>query len=216
MNKPSDSLTMGRRDFLRGAAVLAGSLALGWKSKAEAAADSHAAGASLVFWNGTRIAHPARIAASADTLIRTGARVTIHGHVVPAGQTSPLLRGIKAHYSVEHENSRISVPFYAWNASCHTNQKTAFTMPVEADQGLCLSVEHAAKDVPEEHFFLAAARNSGSASLRPGTYVVAAGRPNWIGCRLIEEDGHPKLVRTALGATRPVDFEYVLITVSEA
>lgn len=206
---------MGRRDFLRGAAVLAGSLALGWKS-AEATADSHAAGASLVFWNGTRIAHPARIAPAADALIRTGARVTIHGHAIPAGQMSPLLRGINAHYSVEHENSRISVPFYAWNASCHTNQKTAFTMPVEADQGLRLSVEYAANGGSEEHFFLSAAQSSGSTSLCPGTYVVAPGQPSWIGCRLIEENGRPKLVRTALGATRSVDFEYILITVSEA
>jgi hypothetical protein len=207
---------MGRRDFLRGAAVLAGSLALGWKSTAEAMACDRSAGASLVFWNGSRIAHPARIAASADALIRTGARVTIHGHAVPAGQTSSLLRGINAHYSVEHENSKISVPFYAWTASCHTNQKTAFTMPIEADHGLRLSVEHAAKDAPEEHFFLSAARRPGSASLRPGTYVLAVGQPNWVGCHLIEEDGRRKLVRTALGATQPVDFEYVLITISEA
>jgi hypothetical protein len=207
---------MDRREFLRGAAVLAGSLALGWKSPAEAATKAHTTGASLAFWDGRRIVRASRIQASADSLNGRGARVIIHGHSVPAGQASCAIRGINAHFTAEQENSTISVPFHAWSASYHTSHKAAFTMPVDADRGLLFSVEHAGKTAAEERFTLSASGNTGDTALRPGTYIVAAGQPNWAGCRLIEDDGRQTLVRTALGAARPADFEYVLITVSEA
>lgn len=217
MTEKTTSNTMGRREFIRAGAIIAGSVALGWRSTESAAAAAPSSPATTIgFWTGDRVATPIGIATNAAALASQTAHLRIHDHFVPATQPASNFGSIIAHFSIVQNNRIVSTPFYAWSSSHPRSRTTAFTMPVLAGHPLSLSLEHASKSQAADSISIPSFKVAGTASLNEGTYILAAGQPDWTACLLIDVDGHKKLVRTSPAGNQNVNFEYVLVTVSRA
>ena len=123
-----------------------------------------------------------------------GARITIHGMISePSNQLPPML--LKARFHPYHDETHM-----AWGFEDSTlgnaQSGTAFTMPVNANSGVQLSVEMRALgdesvSIAEAQFVLGA--TPGEAKLRRGAYLMTWGLPGapmlsaWTGCRVIAE-----------------------------
>ena len=205
---PQDPLSPPRRAFLRGAGLLALS-ALGLRAALPADAGSNLAGkTSLAFWFGSSFAPADALPPQADSRAGTTVQVTIHGHFVPPAAPSARLHAIQAHFAVESAGHTTHAPFLAWTANRHNPRMASFPMPVHPAQGLRFSSEWDGATRWEEPHALAPC-------LRLGTYVIAAGRPDWRGCRLADGDQGATIVRDTVLGPVPAGFEYALLTIRQ-
>jgi hypothetical protein len=224
MTQPGTAIS-DRREFLRGAAAVAATAALGLAFDAEAGAASSAAaadrggirGSSLAFWNGSRFVSPASLAHGDASFHDTGAVITVRGHFVPdaAAAGGPVLRSLTAHFAVPHEGGALlDAPFHAWASHPLSSPTARFRMPADSGKGLLFSVERRAPSAGEDVYFLGTEpATAGALKLAAGTYVLAVGTPNWAKCRLVTEDGVSSLA--VRGGAKPT-FEHLLMIVAHA
>ena len=207
-----------RREFLRGATLLAAAAMLGLETAGEAAASPVAAASltTLAFWSGIKFIDPSSFPAGDASLTAGGVRVKIHGHCVPSGSDGMLLHVLKVHYAVPVNGRLTDQPYYAWVATTQRGKDSTLRAPVGLAAGLLFSVDLNSAKSAEEYYFLGAGKTASQAKLLPGDYVVAAGAPDWRGCRIVERNGVSSIVRDAGSGSTPVNFEYLLITVSAA
>ena len=207
-----------RRGFLRGATVLAAAAMLGVETRSHAETPGAEAPASAA----PASTHSTLVLATSSGLLNpsalpTGglggaiARITIHGHFVPAN-TAPSLRVVKAHYAVPIDGRTVDLPMYAWAASPGHGKHSTIRVPVAPGGGVLLSVEVAASSAAEDFYFLSAGNAPGSVKLVPGAYALIAGTPDLTGCRLTQYNGAAALTRTGPAGPAAVDFEYVFMT----
>jgi hypothetical protein len=211
--KETNQALLGRRDILRGAAVVTASVAMGLApdntGKAEAATSQAASATTLAYWTGNSFIDPSTITATNPQLYVKGANVTIQGHFLPSTSTGPVLRVLVARFAVLISGAIQYLPFYTWAALPSPTPNAQFHMPVAPAQGLVFSIRYSSTVMGEEYYFLSYQSTPGTPTLHVGTYVLAAGSPNWAGCRLVTTDGVPAVQC----AGSPVNFEYLTIAV---
>ena len=214
---------LDRREFLRGAALLTASVALGVgaqsKSAAASEAENHAAPGnaahtSLALWSRAGLINPAILAAGNPDLAHADVKVVIHGHFVPAG-AAPVLHVLKTHYAVTVNGQVRDTPVYAWVAAPGAKDAVV-RIPVAPGAGVLFSVELSAPQGSEDFYFLAAGSAPGRPKLTVGTYVLVAGTPALAGVRLISHGHAAALTHSTSAGDSPVYFEYLLITISAA
>jgi len=207
----TDHIVLHRRDFLRAVVSMTAVAAFGCDAFAEASntVESINPRTSLSYWSGTHFISPNAMVGDAS-LCEKGAQITVRGHHVPRTGSKPVLRVLKAHYAVQAPGGTQHVPFYGWVATPSANHRSVFHMPVQTAHGLTFSAElRSTQAVDEEIYRLEVNGHSAWPQLRAGTYVLAAGLPDWTGCRLVARQGKPTVER----AGKPVDFEYLPIVV---
>ena len=207
---------LGRREFLRGAAILAVGAGIGINSQARRAdrttgdypssASPEPLRTSLSLWSQGQLINPAALASGSPALTTAIVKVKIHGHFVPSG-AAPLLHVIKAHFAIPNDYGVSDAPVYAWVTG---GKDTMIRIPVAPGRGVMLSAELNAPASAEDFYFLVSGSGSGKPKLTTGTYVLAVGLPSLAGVRLQETPSASVLTYS----TGPVPFEYVLITVA--
>lgn len=190
-------LTIKRRDVLKGAAALAGAVAL--ENSAIAQVLSSTATISVAYFDGTRLVSVEKLAKGDATLEKVLISIESHGkgalHELSAMFDVPVAKGTK------------QFPYKAWEPS---SVKSQFLMPVSARDGIRLSVtQKTAKSTATTPLQLLSNSAKGG-KLKEGTYVIAAGNVNWNSYRFEADDINGPL----LGAGgRPTSLGYVLLTV---
>lgn len=164
-----------------------------------------------------------------------GARITIHGLIAePSSLLPPML--LKAHYLPYHDTTHIAWSFEG-SSSNTAPAGSSFTVPVDASNGLRLSLEMqpsssnsvaGSPTVADAQFVLGA--TSGEAKLRRGAYLLTWGLADapmlfaWTGCHVVAEriempeEGMPetRCFMVADAAGKPRSLPALMLTVEYA
>jgi hypothetical protein len=201
----NNRISINRRDFLRGATVIAGAAMLGLDS-ASAWADTSATPASLAYWDAGFVnpvgATPERAFANAS------ANVHITGHHVPRGQ-SHQISAINAYYAYMLDGQLVDAPFYAWDTTMLVTG-TTFKMPTTQRNGILLTMELTSQPGTPLSFPFTVDPAQSWPKLRSGTYALAVGSPNWPAYSLL----NGAIVKPSGTGTALADFEYILIKIT--
>ena len=231
---------LGRRQFLKSAAILAGAAAFDLPQQARAlvGAGDHSVAlrltdanigcrsqgaTSLAYWNGRTFVDPRLMARGDRSLMESGVSVLLHDHYVPNG-ASPVLSACSPIFHIEADGDTIPVPFCAWSVSSSKPRNSRFYMPVVSSSGILLQFQALEANGRAESHFLSVGDELNSPKLRCGTYAIVAsaltavgygrrnGVPDWRGHSLLEENGAKRISRACENA----NFEYLLMTVTKA
>lgn len=189
--------TVKRRDVLRGAAAIAGAVAL--ESSAIGQVLSSTTTISVAYFDGTRLV-PADRLAKGDSLEQV--LLSIEGHGKGA------LHEIGAIFDVKTSKGLKPYRFKAWEPG---SVKSQFSMP--AKSGLKLDVAQKTGKKTATNALPMAANAAKGYKLKEGTYVIAAGNVNWSSYRFEADDANGPVL-SANG--RPTSLGYVLLTVERA
>ena len=206
--------TLPRRQFLSGAACLAGVAAFGLSTRPAFAVSASAAPEpplSLAFWDGTRFVAADRMDYGDHALCASGARLSI----LAAPQQNPALKSVDVHYRVAVNDSDTWLPMQAWARSTYSVARASISMPV-TPAGTLLSVRHGEA---ETLCHLSTGNEAGAAKLRRGIYVLAAAKPAWAVYTFQPNvEGHATgiLSRRSLSGPVPAEFDYLTIRVESA
>ncbi len=203
-----------RREFLRSAAVVAGTLTLGLEvGSAQAAAYPAAAcpaapALSAAYWNGQRLIDARHLATGDPALAHSGACIKVLNH---RGGTE--FQALNAHFPVLLDGSEQYAPFHAWTGNPEHPIGASFTLPVESGIGILLSALHGGT---ETFCRLHSGSSLDQPKLRTGLYVLAIGQPHWNLCHFdphgLQSCSGP-LSRRTLGGLQAAEFGYRLISI---
>ena len=174
--------SIARRDFLRGAATLAGASVLGPSAVARALFPVQAS-VALFYWDGERLLPADRLPGGDPGIDRV--RLTIGGH----GDASDL-QALNAIFPVLTSAGLRAFPYHAWVAG---GSRSRFTMPVDEDGNVTLRVELSGKQATAGDLRLNVGGRSGP-KLREGVYVLVSGDVDLGGFVLDPKDDDSPLV----------------------
>jgi len=219
--KKSSNRKLTRRNFVASGSAVVATIGFGGIGRADYAGLGHqkAAGLSIAYlqgsenWDYLHGLTPTLAATTDDMMVDEalligastlasgdprfafqGARVTIHGLISePSNKLPPML--LKTRFRPYHDTTHLAWDFEDFTRG-DAQSGTAFTMPVNADSGVQLSLEMRPRgeelvSIAEAQFVLDATR--GEAKLRRGAYLMTWGLPDapmlsaWSGCRVIAE-----------------------------
>lgn len=189
-----------RRDVLKGAAALAGAVAL--ENSAVAQVLGSTATISVAYFDGTRLIPADRLPKGDGSLEQVV--VSMKGH--NKGQ----LHGIDAQFEVRQAKGSKLYPYKAWEPGSVASE---FVMPVSAKNGVRLSVsQRTTKSTATVPLQLQVGTAKG-AKLREGTYVIVAGNINWNGYRFEQDDPNGPVLSAG---GRPTSLGYVLLDIQRS
>ncbi len=187
--------TVKRRDVLKGAAAIAGAVAL--ESSAIGQMLSSTTTISVAYIDGTRLVPADRLAKGDSSLEQVLLSVEGHG--------KGTLHEIGAIFDVTTAKGTKPYRFKAWEPGC---VKSQFSMP--AKSGLKLDVAQKTGKKTATSSLPMAPSSAKGYKLKEGTYVIAAGNVNWNSYRYEANDANGPVL-SANG--RPTSLGYVLLTV---